>query len=168
MPIRMTTHDEIVCEVDEARAEEAKAILRREMLTLPDWAAGLPLQSEESVCPYYTKAKAALRMNAPSSPASCVRYQQRAATFLYERDAAFLIAPLGAGKGAAALTALAELIRDGQRRHALVIAPKLVADDRVAAGGRVLAAPAASARRRSRRQPGAPAGAPRRRCRRAR
>ena len=61
MPIRMTTHDEIVCEVDEARAEEAKAILRREMLTVPDWAAGLPLQSEESVCPYYTKAKAALR-----------------------------------------------------------------------------------------------------------
>ena len=50
MPIRMTTHDEIVCEVDEARAEEAKAILRREMLTVPDWAAGLPLQSEESVC----------------------------------------------------------------------------------------------------------------------
>ena len=44
-----------------------------------------------------------------------------------ERDAAFFIAPLGAGKGAAALTALAELIRDGERRHALVIAPKLVA-----------------------------------------
>ena len=61
MPIRMTTHDEIVCEVDEAAACEAKAILRREMLTLPDWAAGLPLQSEESVCPYYTKAKAALQ-----------------------------------------------------------------------------------------------------------
>ena len=60
MPIRMTTHDEIVCEVDEARAEEAKAILRREMLTLPDWAAGLPLQSEESVC-LYTKSKAALQ-----------------------------------------------------------------------------------------------------------
>src|SRR5262249_61788672 len=55
------------------------------------------------------------------------RYQQRAATFLYERDAAVLVAPLGAGKGAAALTAIAELIRDGQRRHALVIAPKLVA-----------------------------------------
>jgi DNA polymerase len=61
MPIRMTTHDEIVCEVDEARAEEAKAILRQEMLTVPDWAAGLPLQSEESACPYYTKAKAALQ-----------------------------------------------------------------------------------------------------------
>ncbi len=51
MPIRMTTHDEIVCEVDEAAADEAKAILRREMLTLPDWAAGLPLQSEEASLP---------------------------------------------------------------------------------------------------------------------
>jgi len=57
MPIRMTTHDEIVCEVDAARAEEAKAILRREMLTLPSWAEGLPLQSEESVCKRYTKSK---------------------------------------------------------------------------------------------------------------
>jgi len=54
-------------------------------------------------------------------------YQQRAATYLYERDAAILVAPLGAGKGAAVLTALAELIRDGHRRHALVMAPKLVA-----------------------------------------
>ena len=61
MPIRMTTHDEIVCEVDVARADEAKAILRREMLTLPAWAEGLPIQSEESTCEYYTKAKAALR-----------------------------------------------------------------------------------------------------------
>jgi DNA polymerase len=60
MPIRMTTHDEIVVEVDEARADEAKAILRREMQTLPGWAAGLPLQSEESVCAWYTKSKAAL------------------------------------------------------------------------------------------------------------
>ena len=57
----MTTHDEIVCEVDEARAEEAKVTLRREMLTVPDWAVGLPLQSEESVCFYYTKSKAALQ-----------------------------------------------------------------------------------------------------------
>jgi hypothetical protein len=55
-------------------------------------------------------------------------YQERSATFLYERDAAFLVAPLGAGKGAAALTATAELIRDEHRRHALVIAPKLVAE----------------------------------------
>src|SRR5215510_4777740 len=66
-------------------------------------------------------------MNAPFLPRVLRSYQQRAASYLYERDAAFLIAPLGAGKGAAALTALAELIRDGHRRHALVIAPKLVA-----------------------------------------
>jgi DNA polymerase len=65
MPVRMTTHDEIVCEVEEARAEEAKAILRREMLTVPDWAAGLPLQSEESTCAWYTKSKAALRGSKP-------------------------------------------------------------------------------------------------------
>ena len=97
-------------------------------------------------------------MNAPLAR-TLRSYQQCAATYLYERDAAFLIAPLGAGKGAAALTAIAELIRDGHRRHALVIAPKLVADDRVAAGGRVLAAPCASSRRRSRRESGAPAGA---------
>jgi len=66
-------------------------------------------------------------MNAPFLSRVLRSYQQRAATWLYERDAAVLVAPLGAGKGAAALTALAELIRDGQRRHALVIAPKLVA-----------------------------------------
>src|SRR5215831_7391577 len=66
-------------------------------------------------------------MNAPFLARVLRSYQSRAATWLYERDAAFLIAPLGAGKGAAALTALAELIRDGHRHHALVIAPKLVA-----------------------------------------
>jgi hypothetical protein len=61
MRIRMTCHDEIVSECDEDRAEEAKAILRYEMLTLPDWAEGLPLQSEEAVAYYYSKAKTALR-----------------------------------------------------------------------------------------------------------
>src|SRR6516165_1712463 len=68
-------------------------------------------------------------MNAPILALARVlrSYQQRAATYLYERNAAVLVAPLGAGKGAAALTAIAELIRDGHRRHALVIAPKLVA-----------------------------------------
>jgi SNF2 family DNA or RNA helicase len=66
-------------------------------------------------------------MNAPFLSRVLRSYQQRAATWLYERDAAVLVAPLGAGKGAAALTALAELIRDGHRRHALIIAPKLVA-----------------------------------------
>jgi hypothetical protein len=66
-------------------------------------------------------------MNAPVVARVLRSYQQRAATFLYEHDAAILVAPLGAGKGAAALTAGAELIRDGERRHILVIAPKLVA-----------------------------------------
>jgi SNF2 family DNA or RNA helicase len=66
-------------------------------------------------------------VNAPFISRVLRSYQERAATFLYESDAAFLIAPLGAGKGAAALTAIVELIRDGQRRHALVVAPKLVA-----------------------------------------
>jgi len=66
-------------------------------------------------------------MNAPFVARTLYGYQQRAATYFYERDAAFMVAPLGAGKGAAALTALAELIRDGHRRHALVVAPKLVA-----------------------------------------
>jgi len=66
-------------------------------------------------------------LNAPFITRVLYGYQQRTATFFYERDAAFLVAPLGAGKGAAALTALAELVRDGERRHALVVAPKLVA-----------------------------------------
>jgi DNA polymerase len=61
MPIRMTTHDEIVVEVDMARAEEAKAILRREMLTVPEWAEGLPLQSEEAACSRYSKSKFTLQ-----------------------------------------------------------------------------------------------------------
>src|SRR5262249_44212544 len=66
-------------------------------------------------------------MNAPFTARTLYGYQQRAATFFYERDAAFLVAPLGAGNGAAPLTAVAALIRDGPRRPALVIAPKLVA-----------------------------------------
>jgi SNF2-related domain len=66
-------------------------------------------------------------MNAPHVTRVLRSYQERAATWLFEHDAAFLIAPLGAGKGASALTAAAELIRDGHRRHALIIAPKLVA-----------------------------------------
>ena len=66
-------------------------------------------------------------MNTPAAR-TLRSYQERSATYLYEHDSAFLIAPLGAGKGAAALTALAEMIRDGHRRHALVIAPKLVAE----------------------------------------
>src|SRR5215471_2747414 len=67
------------------------------------------------------------RVDAPLVARVLYSYQNRAATWFYERDAAFLVAPLGAGKGAAALTAFADLVRDGHRRHALVIAPRLVA-----------------------------------------
>src|SRR6516162_6188260 len=66
-------------------------------------------------------------MNAPILARVLRSYQQRAATYLYESNTAFLIAPLGAGKGAAALTAAAELIRDKHRRHVLIVSPKLVA-----------------------------------------
>jgi DNA (cytosine-5)-methyltransferase 1 len=69
MPIRLHTHDEILVEVDEGRAEEAKAILRREMLTLPDWAAGLPLQSEEQAHHCYSKVKTAPPAASPAPPA---------------------------------------------------------------------------------------------------
>jgi DNA polymerase bacteriophage-type len=60
MRVRMTCHDEIVVEVAEARAAEAQRVLRAEMLCAPAWAGHLPLQSEESTCYYYTKAKSAL------------------------------------------------------------------------------------------------------------
>jgi SNF2 family DNA or RNA helicase len=67
-------------------------------------------------------------MHAPISSQRVLRvYQNRAATRLYESDALILVAPLGAGKGAAALTAFADLLRDGHRRHCLALAPKLVA-----------------------------------------
>src|SRR5262245_20723892 len=66
-------------------------------------------------------------MNAPLLARVLRSYQECLATFLYERDAAFAIAPLGAGKGAAALTAFADLVRDKHRRHLLVVSPKLVA-----------------------------------------
>ena len=55
-------------------------------------------------------------MNAPFLARVLRFYQQRAATFLYEHDAAFLIAPLGAGKGAAALTALSATGTTSNRR----------------------------------------------------
>jgi len=54
-------------------------------------------------------------------------YQERIATHLYEHDSAICTARPGYGKTVAALTAIAELKRDGVIRHALVIAPKRVA-----------------------------------------
>ena len=126
MPIRMTTHDEIVCEVDEARAEEAKAILRREMLTLPDWAAGLPLQSEESVCPYYTKARRCCdECPLPPSRPAFVPATRRNLALRARRCRSYRAAWRRQRRCCAHGACRADPRR--QRRHALVIAPKLVA-----------------------------------------
>lgn len=54
-------------------------------------------------------------------------YQEDAADFLYERDRAMVLAPVGAGKTAITLTAIRDLIADGVIRRALVIAPLRVA-----------------------------------------
>lgn len=56
-------------------------------------------------------------------------YQQEAATFLYERDRAMILAPVGAGKTAITLTAMAEMVRDGHARRWIVLAPKRVCTD---------------------------------------
>jgi hypothetical protein len=54
-------------------------------------------------------------------------YQQRIVTHLYDHDEALCVVRPGGGKTVAALTAIEELIRDGVIRHALVVAPKRVA-----------------------------------------
>lgn len=56
-------------------------------------------------------------------------YQQEAATFLYERDRAMILAPVGAGKTAITLTAMDEMLRDGHVKRWLVVAPKRVCTD---------------------------------------
>lgn len=48
-------HDEIVLEVPEGEAEEAKAMLEQVMTTAPDWAAGLPLAVEAKIMRRYGK-----------------------------------------------------------------------------------------------------------------
>jgi len=53
-------------------------------------------------------------------------YQDKAASFLYERDRAMVLAPVGAGKTALTLTAIRDMIRDGHAKRVLVIAPKRV------------------------------------------
>ena len=56
-------------------------------------------------------------------------YQNDAVTFLYERDRAMILAPVGAGKTAITLRAMAEMKRDGHTRRWLVVAPKRVCAD---------------------------------------
>ncbi len=54
-------------------------------------------------------------------------YQDTAADFLFERDRAMILAPVGAGKTAITLTAMADMIGSGHARRFLVLAPKRVA-----------------------------------------
>ena len=56
-------------------------------------------------------------------------YQEEAADFLYERDRAMILAPVGAGKTAITLTAMQEMLNDGHVKRWLVLAPKRVCTD---------------------------------------
>lgn len=56
-------------------------------------------------------------------------YQDEAANFLFERDRAMILAPVGAGKTAITLTAMAEMIAEGHTKRWLVLAPKRVCTD---------------------------------------
>lgn len=56
-------------------------------------------------------------------------YQDDAADFLFERDRAMILAPVGAGKTAITLTAMADMIDQGFAGRWLVVAPKRVCTD---------------------------------------
>jgi SNF2 family DNA or RNA helicase len=56
-------------------------------------------------------------------------YQEEAADFLYARNRAMILAPVGAGKTAITLTAMTELIAEGHVKRWLVLAPKRVCTD---------------------------------------
>ncbi len=55
LPVVLTSHDEIVCEVPERDAEEAYAALCRIMCNVPDWAEGLPLAASGYISERYRK-----------------------------------------------------------------------------------------------------------------
>ena len=56
-------------------------------------------------------------------------YQETAADFLYENNSAMVLAWVGAGKTACALTAMRDMIHDGHTKRWLVLAPKRVAKE---------------------------------------
>jgi SNF2 family DNA or RNA helicase len=56
-------------------------------------------------------------------------YQDEAADFLYERDRAMILAPVGAGKTAITLTAMQDMLGNGVAKRFLVLAPKRVCID---------------------------------------
>ena len=56
-------------------------------------------------------------------------YQDEAADFLFEKDRAMILAPVGAGKTAITLTAMQDAIKQGLVKRWLVLAPKRVCTD---------------------------------------
>jgi len=56
-------------------------------------------------------------------------YQDEAADFLYERNRAMILAPVGAGKTAITLTAMQDMLANGVVKRFLVLAPKRVCTD---------------------------------------
>jgi SNF2 family DNA or RNA helicase len=56
-------------------------------------------------------------------------YQDTAADFLFEKDRAMILAPVGAGKTAITLTAMQDAIKQGLVKRWLVLAPKRVCTD---------------------------------------
>ena len=56
-------------------------------------------------------------------------YQDEAADFLYARDRAMILAPVGAGKTAITLTAMKAMVDDGRVKRWIVLAPKRVCTD---------------------------------------
>jgi DNA polymerase bacteriophage-type len=60
MPVVLHTHDELVLEVDEARADAAAEILLREMERDLPWSAGLPLKAEATIARWYSKSRGSL------------------------------------------------------------------------------------------------------------
>jgi len=56
-------------------------------------------------------------------------YQDTAADFLYAQDQGMILAPVGAGKTAITLTAMAAMLADGHVKRWLVLAPKRVCTD---------------------------------------
>jgi DNA polymerase len=52
---RLHTHDEVVVECNESNAKYIARRLREVMQRGFDWSDGLPLMSEETISPYYTK-----------------------------------------------------------------------------------------------------------------
>ena len=81
------------------------------------WSNGLPLAAEEKVARVVQQERGRL-MRDKSELRS---YQNRVADWLYERDSAIAVLDLGAGKTAATLTAIKDLIDDAEKAGRLTL-----------------------------------------------